>query len=176
MADIGLLVSGAALAVSGLSALFAWRQYRLAESRHARDYAATVVVELARSVALRGNISYALRVTNAGPAVARDVDVELVDWTIDNPRGRRIHRAHVAPALLRGEQREVSLELPQEDARFDDRSHVIEVQADYFDDNGLRNERLAHVLSANELILTPPVPPPPPPRRRLLLGRRVPGR
>jgi hypothetical protein len=62
---------------------------------------------------------------------------------------------HVAPALLRGEQRTVLLTL--DDVDLDDRSLSVELHSDYYDDNGVRNERLAFVFD-DTLVLTPPQP------------------
>ena len=115
------------------------------------------VVELSTVSGNTKSLIYELRVTNAGPAVARDVSVELVKWT-DEATGSSIDRVDVAPALLRGEQRPVTLTLPRSDAHFDERSEAIEVRADYYDDNGVRDERLASVYE-DDLVLTPPQPP-----------------
>lgn len=101
---------------------------------------------------------YEVRVTNAGPAVARDVDVGLTIWTDESGLGRVIDGAEVAPALLRGEQRVVTLVLPQDERRFDDRSCSLEMFATYYDDNGPRNQRVAFVFE-DSLVLTPPQPP-----------------
>ena len=61
----------------------------------------------------------------------------------------------VAPALLRGERRSITLELPGDNARFDDRTIAVELNADYYDDNGVRNERLALVLEDTFVQLPP---------------------
>ena len=99
---------------------------------------------------------YELRVTNAGPAVARDVSVDLVEWADErNGLGYIVDHQDVAPALQRGEQRDVILRLPTDAARFENRSVAYEIGADYYDDNGLRNERLALAFD-DSLILLPP--------------------
>lgn len=77
--------------------------------------------------------------TNAGPAVARDVDVTLTLSTDESELGRAIDATDVAPALLRGEQRVVTVVLPCNEARFDDPGRSLEIVASYYDDNGLRN-------------------------------------
>jgi hypothetical protein len=160
----GLIISGSALGVAATSAWFSRQQLYLAERQRERDFEATVVAELVRFSRSAEMLDYELRVTNAGPAVARDVDVSIVVWTDDGPLGRTIHTVDVAPALLRGEQRTVTLRLPVDEARFDDRSRSIEIASDYFDDNGVRNVRLAFVFDG-DLVLTPPQPPYPSGRR-----------
>jgi hypothetical protein len=103
-------------------------------------------------------LNYEVLVTNAGPAVARDIDVCIVEWNDDGTFGHKIDAADLAPALLRGEQRRVVLRLPLDRARFEDRSRSIELMSDYYDDNGVRNVRLAFMFDG-ELVLTPPQPP-----------------
>ena len=44
------------------------------------------------------------------------------------------------------------------DCRFDDRDVSTELHAAYYDDNGVRNERLAFIFE-DALVLTPPQPP-----------------
>lgn len=156
LAIAGIVISGAALGIAAASATFARRQLQLAERLGQRDFEATVVAELV-GVEEDRTVRYAILVTNAGPAVARDVDIAIVEWT-DSPFGRRLVEADVAPALLRGEQRKVELELPIEGVRFDDRDVSIELHADYYDDNGVRNERLALVYR-DDFLPTPPQPP-----------------
>jgi hypothetical protein len=155
----GLVVSGGALGVAGISALFARKQLQLAERLRARDFEATVVAEMHEIQALDTGTKYTLKVTNAGPAVARDVSIYLTVWTDETPLSRIIDSANVAPALLRGEQRLATIELPSDEARFDDRSRSTEIDTAYYDDNGVRNERLAFVFE-DSLVLTPPQPPP----------------
>jgi hypothetical protein len=160
----GLIISGAAPGVAAFSALFSRRQLHLAERQRERDFEATVVAELVSFSRNSETLDYALRVTNAGPAVARDVDISIVVWTGESPFGRKIDSADIAPALLRGEQRTATLRLPVDEGQFDDRSRSIEIGSDYYDDNGVRNVRLAFVYDG-ELVLTPPQPPYPPGRR-----------
>jgi hypothetical protein len=131
-----------------------------------RDFEATVVAELVGFEREPDLLVYELHVTNAGPAVARDVDVSIVVSTDGSAFGRYIDRVDVAPALLRGEQRTVMLRLPLDEAEFADRSRSIEIGSDYFDDNGVRNVRLAFVYDG-QLVLTPPQPPYTAPGRRL---------
>jgi hypothetical protein len=147
-------ISAGALAASA-SALFAWRQLELAKRQRERDFEATVVAELVRVERRSASLCYEICVTNAGPAVARDVDVSIVEWIQDRPLGRSLCAIDVAPALLRGEQRIVSLELNSADLRFDDRHVSTELHAAYYDDNGVRNDRLAFVVE-DALALTPP--------------------
>jgi hypothetical protein len=161
---LALVISGAALGVAASSAWFSRRQLHLAERQRERDFEATVVAELVGFSRTSETLDYELRLTNAGPAVARDVDVSIVEWADGRPLGRAIHTVDVAPALLRGEQRTVTMRLPVDDARFDDRSRSIEIGSDYFDDNGVRNVRLAFVFDG-DLVLTPPQPPYPSGRR-----------
>src|SRR5579859_890804 len=111
LATAGILISGAALAISALSALFARRQLRLTERSRTRDFEATVVAELTRVHAYEERIEYELQITNAGPAVARDVYIALVKWDAAGGLGQALDEAQVAPALLRGERRNVSLTL-----------------------------------------------------------------
>jgi hypothetical protein len=103
-----------------------------------------------------GDRLYELTVINAGPAAARDVSVDLVLWG-DGPLGLSLDRVDVAPALLVGDQRSATLRLPAS-VDLGDRSQAVEIGADWYDDNGVRNERLALVLEGG-LILTPPQPP-----------------
>jgi hypothetical protein len=107
---------------------------------------------------LSEDLRYRLRVTNAGPAVARDLTIQLVVWT-DAPGGFELDSVDVAPALLRGEQREMSLLLCAEEAKFDDINRSIEIHAAYYDDNGVRSGRLAFVFE-DDLVLSPPQPSP----------------
>jgi hypothetical protein len=100
-------------------------------------------------------VRYEIRVTNAGPAVARDVDVSLIEWG-DTSLGKVLAQADVAPALLRGERRAVSLELANA-TKTRDRDVSVELHADHYDDNGVRNERLALVVD-DTFVLTPPQP------------------
>ena len=157
IAIIGIAISAFALAIAGATAIFAHRQLNLTERQRQRDFEATVVVELIGVTGREHVLDYEILVTNAGPAVARDVSVAILEWS-NNPFGRQLVEAEVAPALLRGEQRTVALELPIEQARFDDRTVSIELVAEYYDDNGVRSERLALVFS-DGLVLTPPQPP-----------------
>jgi len=159
LAIAGILISGSALGISAASALFARRQLQRVDRQLARDFEATVVAELVGFHRREDDLHYEVAVTNAGPAVARDVDVSLVEWTDAGPFCRSLAEAHVAPALLRGERRRVVLPLRVADARFDDRSVSIELHAAYYDDNGVRNERLAYVFESS-FVLTPPQPPP----------------
>jgi hypothetical protein len=138
----------------------------LADRLRERDFEATVVAELVGFERTSDVLAYELQVTNAGPAVARDVEVSIVVWTDETAFGRRIDTVDVAPALLRGEQRRATLHLPLHEAEFADRSRSIEIGSDYFDDNGVRNIRLAFVYDG-QLVLTPPQPPYPAPGRRL---------
>jgi hypothetical protein len=46
------------------------------------------------------------------------VDVAIVEWSDDGPFGESIDEADVAPALLRGEQRGVTVRLPLETGAF----------------------------------------------------------
>jgi hypothetical protein len=154
----GLIISCIAAGVAAWGAWFARQQLRLATRQRERDFEATVVAELSDFRRLEGYLIYEVAVTNAGPAVARDVDVAIVKWTDETPLGVTIHRADVAPALLRGERRTVALELPVAEARFEDRTRSIELYGAYFDDNGVRNERLGFVFEGS-LVLTPPQPP-----------------
>jgi len=158
---VGLVISGAALAVSAASALFVSRQLRLAERQRERDFEAVVVAELVHLNRRAMALDYTLRVTNAGPVVARDVDVSVVRWTNEQPLGWVITESDVGPALLRGEQRTVELHLPADEARFDDRSRSVEITANYYDDNGARQTRLAFICGddAKDVVLTPPQPP-----------------
>ncbi len=169
---IGIVISGCALGVAGTSAAFALRQLKLAERLQLRDFEATVVCELESYERTSEGLRYGLKVTNAGPAVARDVDVSLVEWTGDSVLGMSLAEAGVAPAMLRGEQRLVTLELLAEHAAgLDDRSRSIEVMCDYYDDNGVRNHRLAFVVEG-DLVLTPPqLPESPSPRVEAGHGR-----
>ena len=128
----------------------------LAERSRARDFEATVVAELVGVHAHDEGIGYELQITNAGPAVARDVDVSLIKWDDSGPLGITLAHSEVAPALLRGERRTVSLTL-QDRSLANDRAISIELNADYYDDNGVRNERLAFVVD-DSLVLTPPPP------------------
>jgi len=80
LATAGIVISGVALGISGLSALFARRQLQLAERSRGRDFEATVVAELVGACQDEDAVRYEIRVTNAGPAVARDVDVSLIEW------------------------------------------------------------------------------------------------
>jgi hypothetical protein len=157
LAIAGILISGAALGISAVSAVFSRRQLELGERQRERDFEATVVAELVGVHRRDAAVHYEVSVTNAGPAVARDVDVSLVEWTDATALGRALAEADVAPALLRGERRTVILKLAAADARFDDRSVSIELHADYYDDNGVRNERLAFV-SQGSFVLTPAPP------------------
>jgi hypothetical protein len=164
LAVAGLVVSCGAFAVAGASAWFSRRQLQLSERQRERDFEATVVAELVSFNRNPETLDYELWVTNAGPAVARDVDVSIVEWNDEGPFGYQIDTVDVAPALLRSEQRTVTLRLPIERARFQDRSRSIELASDYFDDNGVRNVRLAF-MSDGDLVLTPPQPPYPSSRR-----------
>lgn len=143
--------------VSATGALYARRQLRLADRVRQREFEATVVAELVDSAANDQGIEYRLAVTNAGPAVARAVDVALVAWTGDSLFGKRLAEAYVAPALVRGDRRIIALRLAAADARFDDREVSIELQANYIDDNGIRDERLGFVFE-DSMVLTPPEP------------------
>ena len=156
MATAGIVISGAALGISAFSALFARRQLQLAERSRARDFEATVVAELVGVRRADDALHYELQVTNAGPAVARDVDVSLVEWR-ESDLGRLLAQSEVAPALLRGERRAASLEL-RDASKTLDRTVSVELHADYYDDNGVRNERLAFVVE-DSFVLTPPQPP-----------------
>lgn len=155
LAIAGIAVSGGALLISAATALFLRRQLALAERHRARDFAASVVAELVEVGRCADALHYEIAVINAGPAVARDVDVAIVEWVGDRPIGRTIAEASVAPALLRGERRVVALSVPSAEAKFDDREVSIELHADYYDDNGSRNERLALVYE-DSLLLMPP--------------------
>lgn len=154
---VGLAVSGAALAVSVGSAYFARRQVHLVERQRERDFGATVVAELVGFERGPEGLMYTLRVTNAGPATARDVDVSLVEWTDESAFGRALAEADVAPALLRGDHRNVRLVLRREYVRFDAPGVAVELSSGYYDDNGVRSERLALVLEET-LIQLPPQP------------------
>jgi len=156
LAVIGILISGAALGLSAASALFARRQLRLAERLQSREFRATVVAELVGLHRRDDAIHYELAVTNAGPAVARDVDLSIVEWSDARPLGIALSEVDVAPALLRGERREVILRLATADARFDDRGISIELGTDYWDDNGLRNVRLGLVTEDGLILTTEP--------------------
>ena len=164
LAVVGLAVSCGALGASIATAMLSRRHLQLVDRQRERDFEATVVVELAKFSRSSSTLDYGVRVTNAGPAVARDVDLSIVEWNDESAFGEKIDRVDVAPALLRGEQRTVTLRLPLERARFEDRSRSIELMSDYYDDNGVRNTRLAFVFDG-ELILTPPQPPYPSQRR-----------
>src|SRR5687767_8691 len=140
IAVIGLVISGGALGVSAASLWFARRQLQLAERLRVRDFEAIVVVELEEWNSVRDRSVYKLRVTNAGPAVARDVSVEIVEFTDEKPLGFVLGTAAVAPVLLRGEQRTVTVEQfwPE-----DEDTIAVNFVASYFDDNGVRNEQVA---------------------------------
>jgi len=153
----GLGISGIALGISAVSAVFSRRQLELGERQRARDFEATVVVELVGVDRRDSNVHYEVSVTNAGPAVARDVDLSLVEWTDASAFGRSLAEASVAPALLRGERRLVVLSLDVADQRIEDRSVSVELHADYYDDNGVRNERLALVFEGSFVLTPPPV-------------------
>jgi hypothetical protein len=168
-AIVGLALSCGALGASTATVILSRRHLQLVDRQRERDFEATVVAELARFARTPSTLDYEIRVTNAGPAVARDVDVSVVEWNDETVFGEKIETVDVAPALLRGEQRTVMVHLPLERARFDDRSRSIELMSDYYDDNGVRNIRLAFVYDG-ELILTPPQPPYPS-QRRLMYPR-----
>lgn len=157
LAIAGIAISFGAVGVSSASAFFSHRQLKLAEQLRARDFEANVVAELVGVHRHSGEVEYEVAVTNAGPAVARDVGVAIVEWRANKPFGRRLSEALVAPALLRGERRVVRQPLPAEAARFDDRSSSTELHSDYFDDNGVRNLRLGLVFE-DSFVLTPPEP------------------
>jgi hypothetical protein len=156
LAPAGIIVSAVGLSVALVSAWFAREHFRLASGRRERDFEATVVVELTDCHEDEDDRLYEIVVKNAGPAVARDISVELVAWR-SGPFGETIHHVDLAPALNPGEQRPATLRLPLQ-VDLDDPSQSIEIVTDYFDDNGVRNERLAFVTSS-DLILTPPQPP-----------------
>ncbi len=164
LAIIGLVVSSGALSVAAMSAWFLRRQLIIFERQHERDFEATVVAELVSFSRGSATLDYEVLVTNAGPAVARDIDLSIVEWMAEKPFGDAIETVAVAPALLRGEQRTVTVRLPVERACFEDRTRSIELMSDYFDDNGVRNVRLAF-MGDSDLILTPPQPPYPSKRR-----------
>lgn len=155
LAVTGICVSVAALIVSLRGEIVARRHVQLVERQRRRDFGATVVAEQLGFERTTSECTYTLRVTNAGPATARDVDVALVEWTDEDPIGRTLAEVEVAPALLRGDHRTVRLALPVEDARFDDRGVAIELSSAYYDDNGGRSERLALVVDG-ALIQLPP--------------------
>jgi hypothetical protein len=155
LATVGIVISGAALGISSVSALFARRQLQLAERSRGRDFEATVVAELVEVHRADDAIRFDVQVTNAGPAVARDVDISLVEWG-GTSLGTVIAEAEVAPALLRGERRAVSLDLPDASKTLD-LDVSVELHTDYYDDKGVRNERLALVID-DSFVLTPPQP------------------
>lgn len=159
MALISLLVAVGsflvALSALAFSVRFSRAQLRISSRQHERDFGATVVVELNKVHRTVDDYVYDLRVTNVGPAVARDVSVDLVEWSDERgDLGLTIDRDDVAPILQRGEQRDALLRLPVEQARFDDISVALEIGADYYDDNGVRNERLALVFE-DQIVLLP---------------------
>jgi hypothetical protein len=156
LAAAGILISGAALGASALSALFARRQLLLAERLRARDFEATVVAELVGVRRHDAAVDYEIEVTNAGPAVARDVDLSLIEWRAHSV-GKVLADTDVAPALVRGEGRRVVLRLEESDALTSDREVSVELHSDYYDDNGVRNERLAFLVG-DGFVLTPPQP------------------
>jgi hypothetical protein len=83
-----LVLSFGAAVTAGLSAWFVRAQFLLQSEVRRRDFEATVVAELVgvRAVEERRRREYEVRVTNAGPAVARDVDVSIAVWS-DSPLG-----------------------------------------------------------------------------------------
>lgn len=154
MALAGILLGVVAIAVSAASVWYTREQLRLAHRQTRRDFSARVVVELIDVARNSDAFTYRLRVTNGGPAVAHDVSVDLVEWADERAGlGFSIDTQEVAALLLRGEHREVQLVLPASKARFDDRTVAYEIGADYYDDNGVRNERLALALDDGILAL-----------------------
>jgi hypothetical protein len=79
--------------------------------------------------------------------------VSLVEWG-DTSLGKVLAEAEVAPALLRGERRAVSLELPDA-VKTRDRAVSVELHTDYYDDNGVCNERLALVIDDSFMLALP---------------------
>ncbi len=71
------------------------------------------------------------------------------------PLGIAVAEQTVATALGPGETRTVAMRLPLGAAMFDDRGTAIELASDYYDDAGVRNNRLALVLE-DGLVPLPP--------------------
>lgn len=153
--DLGVVLGAVGIVGSIASAVFAREQTRLARRKTQRDFGATVVADLVDASRVDGSYLYKVRVTNAGPATALDVLLDLVEWADEREgRGFSLDHQDVAPALQRGEQREVVLRVPTDTARFDDRGVAYELTAYYQDDNGFRTRRLALVFE-NSLLQLP---------------------
>ena len=157
LASTGIVISSIALGVSAASAMFAHRQLQLGERRRQRDFEATVVAALTGIDRTPDAFLYELSVTNAGPAVARDVDISMVAWTDETTLGLSVARADVAPALLRGERRTSVLNLTLKEAHLNDHSVSIELWAGDDDDNGVRNERVAWAFASEDSRLLAPM-------------------
>jgi hypothetical protein len=96
---------------------------------------------------LSDDVAFRLAVINAGPASARHVTCELV-LRGDGPLGLMPDHSAVAVMLERGQARTIELRLPLEHANS---SAVVELEASWLDDAGMRRKRLALVYD-DELI------------------------
>jgi hypothetical protein len=153
---VGVVLAIVAISVSIASAWFAREQVRLARRQSTRDFGATVLIRGHRVTRTDEDYLYELTLVNAGPAAARDVTVDLVEWSDEREGlGRAVDREDAVALLQRGEEWGALLRLPISAARFHDRTVAYEIGADYYDDNGVRNERLALVFD-DSLILLPP--------------------
>lgn len=139
---VALAFAGISAGIAGISAWYSHGQLNLNERRNRRDYEATVVIELVSHVMhRRDRVTYELLVTNAGPAVARDVSIELVepnqrsDWDDEASMFVVLGGAAVAPAMVPHEQRRVKLE--QATGSSED-TVAFEFHVSYWDDNGPR--------------------------------------
>jgi hypothetical protein len=146
-------VAGIVVALAGYR--LAGRQARVGLRQEARELAAAVVAELVDVKVEAETVAYALAVTNVGRGVARDVDIAFVRWSDSTRIAEVIAEQAVAVALRTGETREIAVAVPLADVAFDDRSVAIELTADYYDDVGARNDRLALVLE-DGLVQLPP--------------------
>jgi hypothetical protein len=95
--------------------------------------AANVALELTALDVCDATVVFVLTVVNGGPAVARDVDIEIVRDLEDKPFFRyRVDSVKAAPVLLPGEKRMIRLAVPRATVTESD----LEFVAGWYDSSG----------------------------------------
>lgn len=155
MALAGIILGIVAIAVSIAGVWFAREQVSVARRQNRRDSVATVLIRAHRVTRTDEHYVYQLTLLNAGPAVARDITVDLVEWSDERGKLGYSIDSDDGAVLQRGEEWEAVLRLPAAAARFHDRTVAYEIGADYYDDNGVHNERLALAFDDSLLLLPP---------------------
>ena len=146
---ISLVVAGSSLVVSVVGLLLEHRsrvravallRHQAVERARARVVVKTHGIEVAN-----GFHTVSATVLNAGPSVAREVDLSILKDSAGTAMLESLAEVEVSRAMIAGDQQTVSLQVPSDVARADD----LDMYLSWIDGNGAHNERNVILLKGD---------------------------